>query len=322
MTPPRILLDVHAHVIPLGPDDLVGLAGVHWTADGVLGVDGQPMPLRALYDADALIGWMDRHGVAQAWISVPPTLYRPQQEAAPACAWARALNAGLQRFAARHPQRLAPLLHLPLQAPAEAGGLAREACAQGQRRFAMASGLAERGVQLSDPAYEPLWEVLDVARAFVFLHPTRGCDPRLAAWHLHNLVGNAFESSLAASHLALSGVLDRHRAITFCLAHGGGATAAVAGRLAHGQDNGRMGPWGGALGVRQAFARLCVDCITHDADALTLAAKVHGPERILFGSDWPFAMGLGDPHAELQDVDAALRQRIFEDNPRRLLDEA
>ena len=83
-----------------------------------------------------------------------------------------------------------------------------------------------------------------------------------------------------------------------------------------------MGPWGGTLGVRNAFARLCVDCITHDADALALAAQVHGAERILFGSDWPFAMGLGDPHAELQHVDAALRQRIFEDNPRRLLDEA
>ena len=64
--------------------------------------------------------------------------------------------------------------------------------------------------------------------------------------------------------------------------------------------------------------RFCVDCIAHDADALRLAAAMHGQERVLFGSDFPFSMGLPDPHKQLADTDALLRRRIFEDNPKAL----
>ena len=46
---------------------------------------------------------------------------------------------------------------------------------------------------------------------------------------------------------------------------------------------------------------------------------MHGQDHILFGSDWPFSMGLPDPHGQLADTDAALRRLIFQDNPRRFL---
>ena len=45
---------------------------------------------------------------------------------------------------------------------------------------------------------------------------------------------------------------------------------------------------------------------------------MHGQERVLFGSDWPFSMGLPDPHKQLADTDASLRRRIFQDNPKAL----
>jgi len=86
-----------------------------------------------------------------------------------------------------------------------------------------------------------------------------------------------------------------------------------------GQVTGRPGADTGAERPRQAFRRVYVDCICHDTDALILAAAIHGEEHVLFGSDWPFSMGLGEPHAQLADTAPDLRQKIFSANPVRLL---
>jgi aminocarboxymuconate-semialdehyde decarboxylase len=183
----------------------------------------------------------------------------------------------------------------------------------------MSAGSAQHGLTFSDSDYEPLWTTLNRARAYLFLHPSRGCDPRLDRFHLHNLLGGPTETALAAAHLVMSDIVERHRDITVCLAHGGGATAAVAGRLQRGQTSGRSGVPTEGDKVRQGLRRFWVDCITHDAAALQLAAIIHGPDRVVFGSDWPFVMGLPDPHQQLADIDPTLLQRILIDNPERLM---
>jgi aminocarboxymuconate-semialdehyde decarboxylase len=45
---------------------------------------------------------------------------------------------------------------------------------------------------------------------------------------------------------------------------------------------------------------------------------MHGEGHVLFGSDWPFSMGLPDPHKQLADVDASFRHQIFSKNPKDL----
>jgi aminocarboxymuconate-semialdehyde decarboxylase len=45
---------------------------------------------------------------------------------------------------------------------------------------------------------------------------------------------------------------------------------------------------------------------------------VFGEERIFFGSDWPFPMGILSPQAALAEVADGLRRRILTDNPSRL----
>ncbi len=320
MTTREIRLDVHAHVIPLREDDVRSVEGVRWAGAGHLHVDGADLAKRELYQPEALLAWMDANRVAQAWISIPPTLYRPQLDAAAADEWACCVNAALIRLAAIAPQRLAPMLHLPVAHPAVAAQIvSRHAADAGCAKFAMCAGDAARGVMLSHADYEPLWAALERVRAFLFLHPSRGCDSRFDAFYLQNLLNNPLETALAAAHLAMSGVLERHPHITFCLAHAGGATAAAAGRLERGQITRRPGAYLGGEGVRQGLGRFCVDCIAHDAAALQLAAVVHGSEHILFGSDWPFEMGLFEPHRQLAGVDAELLQGIMVENPQRLL---
>jgi len=317
--PERIALDVHAHLAPVLADRLGAIAGVEWSEDaGALTIDGYTLAAKSVYRPEALLAWMDEHRVDRAWISIPPPLYRLGLDEAAMRTWTHYANDGLDMLAAKRPDRLAPLYHLPVTHPALAAEVVTERVKSGKARFAMPAGSQDHKVILSDPAYGALWTALNVARAFLFLHPCKGCDPRYEPFYLHNLLGSPMETALAAAHLAMSGVLEHHPDMTICLAHGGGAAAAVAGRLERGQITGRPGADTGAEKPRAAFKRFCVDCIAHDADALRLAAAMHGQERVLFGSDWPFSMGLPDPHKQLADTDASLRRRIFQDNPKAL----
>lgn len=316
----RIALDVHAHLAPVLKDRLDAIAGVTWSEDaGALTIDGYSLAMKSVYRPEALIAWMDEQRVERAWISIPPPLYRLGLDAKAMRTWVTYANDGLDALAAKFPERLSPLYHLPVTQPALAAEVVAERVKPGKARFAMPAGSQDHKVILSDPAYAPLWANLNKARAFLFLHPCKGCDPRYELFYLHNLLGSPIETALAAAHLAMSGILERHPDMTICLAHGGGASAAVAGRLERGQVTGRPGADTGAEKPRLAFKRFCIDCIAHDADALKLAAEMHGLERVLFGSDWPFSMGLPEPHKQLSDTDPALRQKIFQTNPCQLL---
>jgi len=317
--PERIALDVHAHLAPVLKDRLADIGGVTWSEEaGALTIDGYTLAAKSVYRPEALIAWMDEQRVERAWISVPPPLYRLGLETHAMRAWVRYANDGLDALAARFPDRPAPPHHLPVTEPALAAEVVAERAKRGPARFAMPAGSQDHKMVLSDPAYAPLWSALDAAHAFLFLHPCKGCDPRFEPFYLHNLLGSPLETALAAAHLAMSGVLERHPGMTVCLAHGGGAAAAVAGRLERGQVTGRPGADTGAERPRASFRRFCVDCITHDAATLKLAVARHGESHVLFGSDWPFSMGLPEPHRQLADIEPTLRRRIFQDNPGRL----
>jgi aminocarboxymuconate-semialdehyde decarboxylase len=315
-----IEVDVHAHLVPAVEARLAGMAGVVWdAAAGAMTIDGYRLGVASVFRPQALLDWMDAQGVKRAWISAPPPTYRMQLDEAACAAWCAYLNEGLAEIGARH-DRLLPMLHLPVQHPALAAQIAQRATAAGQRRFSMPAGAAQQGLVLSDPAYDPLWAALDAAGAFLFLHPGKGCDGRLDDFYLHNLLGNPVETGIAAAHLAMSGVLQTHARITVCLAHAGGISPSIVGRLARGQETRRPGSQrDGVEPTTTSFRRFCADCIAHGASALDAAADTFGEDRILFGSDWPFVMGLPEPAAQLKDVPEALRRRIHASDPSKLM---
>ena len=140
----------------------------------------------------------------------------------------------------------------------------------------------------------------------------------MKAFYLDNLVGNPYETSVAAAHLIFGGVCERFRNIHFCLAHGGGATPMLAGRLQHGYSTARAGIDTSRKPPRALLARFQVDCVVHDNAALAFAAQTFGEDRIVFGSDWPFPMGVLEPHQHISSLPAPLRRKIFWDNPNAL----
>jgi aminocarboxymuconate-semialdehyde decarboxylase len=323
MTSPgeRIALDVHAHLVPVEPAKLTTLADIAWNAEEkTLNVDGHPIGMKPLFDPPALVRWMDDNRVEQAWISIPPPLYRPHLQGEGLRAWIAYVNDGLEAIAAQYPRRLVALPFLPLQAPAIANEVARAWIARGCRRFAAPSG-GYGEAALSSADYDPLWESLHAAKAFVFFHPGECADGRLNAFYLSNLLGNPYETAVAIGHLVFAGVFERYDGIRFCFAHGGGALPMLAGRFERGFDTARPGIDTKRRSPLQALRNVCVDCIVHDAGALALAEQVFGENNVVFGSDWPFPMGLVEPHRQMAGLDGRRRARILCDNPTKLATE-
>jgi aminocarboxymuconate-semialdehyde decarboxylase len=269
--------DVHTHLIPPTVLSAAHRGEFGLSVDsGSLVVDGQRLPLRRLADPTALLHWIAEQSLDGAVVSVPPALFRYDA----GVEWAELVNQGLRELAT--PQ-LRVLAHLPLldpAAPTVAAGLAGEG---------VFSGFA-----LGTPSYaglDPVWRVLDSVGAFTLIHPGASDDKRLDSFYLSNLLGNPYETGVAAASLVFADVPGRFPGIQFCLCHGGGVTAAVAGRWQRGIDTNRPGIEPVSLPVAEALRRFYVDDLAHDDAVLELLTKTFGPERVLAGSDWPFPMG-------------------------------
>src|SRR5690606_2057301 len=298
--------DVHTHLVP---EEL--LSGPELSAaGGKLIVDGEPaVPLGRLADPAALSAWVDQQHLAGALVSLPPAALRYHVTGAAAVAWAERANAALARATVADP-RLRPLATVPLSDPATAPRVAEAALATGRFGGLVLGTLPAATAGFADPALTPLWRLLDGRSGFVFVHPGACPDPRLEPYFLGNLLGNPYETALAASQLLFGGGLERFGGITFCLAHGGGATAAVAGRWQRGVDTSRPGLPPGAGPVRPVLRRLLVDDLVHDPDVVRLLEAVFGPDRVVPGSDWPFPMGADRLDPDRARRTAALVERL------------
>lgn len=317
---PAIRLDVHSHLAPVVPERLAGLAGVNWDAEkNVMTVDGHAVGMKQLFQPEALMRWMDKHNVEQAFISAPPPLYRQQLRAAASRIWAGYLNDGLEAIAQASAGRFTALMHLPTECPEVAAQIAEEWTGRGHALFAMPAGAGDNRT-LADADFEPLWQILDKAEAFVFFHPGECCDGRLKSFYLTNLLGNPYESTVALAHLIFGGVLERHRHFTPCFAHGGGLLPMVAGRFERGFATARPGVDTSRVPPAELLGRIHVDCICHSQAAARHAEETFGEENVLFGSDWPFPMGLVEPHEQLAGFSDQRLRNYFDGNPRRLLE--
>lgn len=308
-----IALDVHAHLIPVVTEKLAAFEGVSWDGEAMT-IDGHKVGMKSIYKPEALTKWMADNGVEHAYVSAPPPLYRQQLRGAEALAWAAYINDGLFDIAAKSEGKLTALVHLPTEDPESAIAIARDYAGRGHAHFAMPAGTGDERT-LGMPEFEPLWAVLDAARAFVFFHPGECGDGRLKSFYLTNLLGNPYESTVALGHLIFAGVLERHPGIVPCFAHGGGLLPMVAGRFERGFDTARPGVDVSRAAPSKVIPGIYVDCICHSEAAAMHAEATFGAERVVFGSDWPFPMGLVEPHAQLADYAPERRQRYFEINP-------
>jgi aminocarboxymuconate-semialdehyde decarboxylase len=322
-------IDIHAHFYP---PELVAL----WKAEGprcggevgeaggkpVLKAGGlQTAPLVPRFtDLGARIEAMDEQGVAMHALSLSlPMVY--WADAALAQNLSEAYNDAAAAAHQRHPERLVSLATLPMNYPEAAlRELERARKLPGTRGVYLATAIAGR--DLSDPMFFPVYEAIEAAGLAVFLHPNTVIGPeRLAAHYLQNLLGNPFETAIAAAHLIFGGVLDRFPRLTVCLPHAGGAFPYLVGRLNRGWEK-RPELKHHKTSPLEYLRRFYYDTITYHGPALDYLKRLVGADRIMIGSDYCFPIAYERPVEVVTDhpgFTAEEQALVVEGNARRLL---
>lgn len=298
---PRI--DIHAHYYPesyLGAVEAAGCdcgACVTRRAEGPA-IDAGPLhagPLEKRFiDLDLRIADMDRQGIdVQALSLTQPMVYWADE------ALARSLSAVFNdALVAAHeefPDRLLGLAMIPAHhADAAIAELERIKDAPGIVGVYMGTAIGD--MDLSDESLLPVFERIEALGLPIFLHPLKvlGMADRLKPWFLANLLGNPFDTAVAAAHLICGGVMDRFKSLDVVLPHAGGALPFLAGRLQHGWS---VRPEFAHMeqGPKEYMRRFHYDTISHSDSALDWLIKEVGVDRIMSGSDYCFDMGLEDP---------------------------
>lgn len=245
------------------------------------------------HDLKLRLAEMDRQGVQVHALSLtfPMTYWADADLGA---RLARITNDAMAEAHTAHPDRFVGLATLPLQDPRRSvEELDRAARLPGIRGVYLGTNVNDR--ELSDPAFLPVWERIHALGLPVFLHPLNVVGARrLSPFYLGNLLGNPFDTAVAAAHLIFGGVLDRFPRLTVCLPHAGGALPYLIGRLDRGHKVRRE------LGhVRRPpsayLRRFTYDTITHSGAAMRYLIGLVGADRVMVGSDYCFDMGYERP---------------------------
>ena len=135
---------------------------------------------------------------------------------------------------AMHPDRLVGLAMLPMQAPELAlKELERAAKLPGMRGMYLATHV--NNTDLDDRRFWDIYAKAEELGWTIFLHPidTIGRE-RTTRYHLKNLLGNPYDTGVAAASLIFGGVLDAFPKLEINLPHAGGTFPWLIGRLDHG----------------------------------------------------------------------------------------
>ena len=322
-------IDVHAHWYPPAFLDLLGREGGAHGLEWKETEHGPQFRIRSLItgpagprfvDLDTRLKAMDAQGVAVHALSLSqPMVYWAGRELG--MKLAATYNDECARAHEKSPHRLIGLAALPMHEPDLARREAeRAAKLPGIRGVYMATAILDR--ELSDEAFFPVYETLERLRLPMFLHPVFVIgEERLKKFYLTNLLGNPFESAIAAAHLIFGGVLDRYPRLDVVLPHAGGAFAWLAGRLNRGWEKRQD-----LKHIKQApleyLRRFHYDTIGYSDPVIEYLVKNVGEDRVVMGSDYCFPIAYEQPVkivANHPSLSAQAKEAIVSGNARKLL---
>ena len=323
-------IDIHAHYYPQNYLEAIAEDGKRFHCEYRMTDQGfytktpagdqGPLPTKFI-DLKQRIAEMDATGVdVQAISLTTPMNY--WGDAAISANLAKLWNDGASAAHLAYPTRLVAFLTLPMLYPDRAiEELGRASKLPGMRGVYLGTNI--EGRDLDDPLFEPVLARIESLELPVFLHPltTLGGN-RTKPYYLGNLLGNPFETAVAASHLIFGGVLDRHPKLQVNLPHGGGALPILIGRLDRGYqirpefDHARMPNPPSAY-----LNRFTYDTIVHSKSIMEFVIREVGAERVMIGSDYCFDMGVDRPLELLEQaaISSAQRKMILGENAARLL---
>ena len=302
-------IDAHTHTLCPGVNPLVAgrpeLAAIPYQRDlsaesRVVDHDQFPDLLKAFLQVERRLADMAKMRITHQVVAPAPGQQHYWAEPALLDQLSRLQNEHVAAMCAANPQAFSGLGTLPMTAPDLAIATATHGVESlGLKGFQIDTRAG--AMELSDPALDPLWARLEKLDTAVMLHPLGFSDGmRLSPFFMVNTVGNPMEEVIAANHLILGGVLDRHPGLRIKIVHGGGFYPFLIGRLDH--------AWKRRPEVRKLTAeapsaylkRMWYDTVVFDPAILRMLVSLVGAERVMLGSDYPFDMGDLDPLGMLE----------------------
>jgi aminocarboxymuconate-semialdehyde decarboxylase len=311
-------VDIHAHYYPQSFFDVIVEDGkrfgaeFHTTEGGFAyktPAGGNVMEARFM-DLKLRIADMDRQGIAIQAVSLSTPMVYWGDEALShklAAAW----NDGASAAHAQYPTRIVALMMLPMLYPDRAiDELNRASKLPGMRGVYMGTHIDDTH-DLDDPMFDPIYAHIEALGLPVFLHPLQNFGlARLQSYYLTNLLGNPFDTAVAASKLIFGGVMDRHPKLQINLPHGGGALPILIGRVDQGY---RVRPEIKKMNVprppSEYLQRFTYDTIVHSRPIMEFVIREVGAERVMIGSDYCYDMGYDRPMEFIEQLNLTSEQR-------------
>jgi aminocarboxymuconate-semialdehyde decarboxylase len=239
------------------------------------------------FDYDLRIRHMDKAGIDVSIVSLTcPNVYWGGEEVSLAAA--RESNDSMAAAERAHPGRIKWFTSLPWQYPARAAEELRRTVDLGAAGVMVLANVAGRS--LTEEAFSPIWAEIDRRALPVLVHPAEppGADLMdMGSYDLSWSVGFIFDTTLAVTRIVFDGFLDRYARLKLIVAHGGAALPYLIGRFEKGDEVELPSRRRMTAHPTDYLKRLYYDCITYDLGALRYLISVVGPERVMFGTDWP-----------------------------------
>ena len=305
-------IDAHAHAFPQAYVDSLGK-----------NIDAnEPIKSEWIWDENRFLGEMDQWGIEKQILSLAH-VYTSFENAALANELCRLINDAYADICAKRPDRFGMFAVVPLMD-------AEQACREIERvqklpgYCGIALGSHINGQVLDAPMFKEFFEFANTSNTVIHLHPLgRKLPEAWTRFRLEHLIGLPVETTFALSGMALSGFLDHYPNLKIIAAHVGGALPYLSVRIerAHKKGHAKHKP-------SHYFRQFYYDTSgpSHEA-ILTCVAKMFGPEKIVFGTDYPFGIGQEGmqyvEHAvwivEHSELSQANKDLIFRENAKALL---
>ena len=230
-------------------------------------------------------------------------------------------NDQLAAAVGKYPDRLAGLTTIAPQDP-EAAALELE---RGMTSLGLHGGLINsytKGEYLDDKKFWPIFEAAEANNAAIYIHPRKPAPKMYEPFSEYTMDGAMWgfhaDTSTHAIRLLLSGVFDQFPNLTIALGHMGEGLPFWLDRLD------KIAARYEAAIKRKPSEYVRDNCvITTSAmfwdPILELSLKVLGPDRILFGVDYPFApSAAGTRWLDAAPIEHEVRKKIYSENANRV----
>jgi len=295
------LIDVHTHIMSHPFIDLLqkyGAPQYTLTTDSegktIINRDGARFLtfFPPMFEPEVRLEEMDAAGVEIGLISYScPNCYWAKADVAARVA--RVMNEHIAEVCARWPDRFKGLASIPLQ-DVDLALNELEWAIDNCGMVGLIILANVNNIPLDDPSFEPIWNELDRRRLPTFMHPTTPPglkDMGMEDYGMIASIGFMIDTTLSVTRMAYGGVFERNPNWPLIVPHTGATLPYIAGRL---DQCYRFIPDARSKAPKppsQYLKRLYYDTVCYDVKALKLAYDFAGPERLIFGSDYPHNIG-------------------------------